>query len=634
MESEEKIVMTPKKPKAPNSTRLKIERKSISVPSKAAAATASNATNGNGTPKSKVHVAGGSYAGIVINKQQDGDDADDFANPSELCLEFRVYLKSTKTEKYIQERRVIGFWFKPQQCPSSQQAACAQDFFKTLVAPVDFPRDYVGFMKKVMRLMQMDYPMMAKVELELTQEKELDSLPVKPSDFRRQSKMSHGEEEEEEDGRSSTTSVGQNEILGAIEEAYPNSLTIDDMAGRFKTEKELIRQLVLQLVERELVKPVGGSGVPAGLPGTVDTATGAFRRVHTQNEENVTVVKQMSRAGISDQPTIAIITAHYFEKMAVDAVMTDRQTFVRYATNGEANVYTLGQIGGHRVVSTKLPMTGRTRDALIATGGTTTRLLGTFQAVEKVFLVGVGGAVPHFTDYSKHVRLGDVVISAPLHNSRFIYQYYEREMMPGVEGRYRYETKSWCPEDLCLQQIAESLTINRCADDPSWMKNYSAALESLRGEDETAVDSCSEAAAEEVAAAACLWSRPAADTDKLFMSVGGNTIIEVGHPSPKNGDQDPRSWGQPVLHLGPVATGRHVALNDQLRQEMASRNGVLAFDNELDSVVESIYGSRKESYVLIRGIADYKDGTKGHKNWQQYSALMAAAVLKSIIDQI
>ena len=43
-------------------------------------------------------------------------------------------------------------------------------------------------------------------------------------------------------------------------------------------------------------------------------------------------------------------------------------------------MYTLGDIGKHRVVSTKLPMAGgQSRDALIATGGTTTRLLGTFQ---------------------------------------------------------------------------------------------------------------------------------------------------------------------------------------------------------------------------------------------------------------
>jgi len=33
-------------------------------------------------------------------------------------------------------------------------------------------------------------------------------------------------------------------------------------------------------------------------------------------------------------PTIAVITAHYFEKVAVDAVMSNKQTFVRYATVG------------------------------------------------------------------------------------------------------------------------------------------------------------------------------------------------------------------------------------------------------------------------------------------------------------
>jgi len=34
-------------------------------------------------------------------------------------------------------------------------------------------------------------------------------------------------------------------------------------------------------------------------------------------------------------PTIAVITAHYFEKVAVDAVMSNKQTFVRYATVGK-----------------------------------------------------------------------------------------------------------------------------------------------------------------------------------------------------------------------------------------------------------------------------------------------------------
>ena len=50
----------------------------------------------------------------------------------------------------------------------------------------------------------------------------------------------------------------------------------------------------------------------------------------------------------------------------------------------------------------------------------------------------------------------------------------------------------------------------------------------------------------------------------------------------------------------------------------------------LCSHFQSIYGNRKDHYMLIRGIADYKDGTR-RKEWQQYAALMAASVLKSII---
>jgi len=38
---------------------------------------------------------------------------------------------------------------------------------------------------------------------------------------------------------------------------------------------------------------------------------------------------------------------------------------------------------------------------------------GTFGDVEHVLLVGVCGAVPHYTDYYNHVRLGDLVISMP-----------------------------------------------------------------------------------------------------------------------------------------------------------------------------------------------------------------------------
>lgn len=85
--------------------------------------------------------------------------------------------------------------------------------------------------------------------------------------------------------------------------------------------------------------------------------------------------------------------------------------FLLYLFIGESNVYTLGNIGAHRIVSTKLPAVGSTRESMTASGNTTTRLLGTFQKVDYVFIIGVAGGVPHYTDFKKHVRLGDVVVS-------------------------------------------------------------------------------------------------------------------------------------------------------------------------------------------------------------------------------
>ena len=159
--------MTPKK-KTSNSTTLKMERKKIVAAAKSDAS-------------SNVHVAGRTNTGIVVNKQQGQDQDDIWATiAAHLCLEFRVFLINTSTKRYTQEKRIISYWFKD-LFPLNQRATAAQDFFKTLVSPADFPRDYVGFIKKVMKLMQRQYPMMAKVEVEMTQEKEMDQLPNRPS---------------------------------------------------------------------------------------------------------------------------------------------------------------------------------------------------------------------------------------------------------------------------------------------------------------------------------------------------------------------------------------------------------------------------------------------------------------------
>ncbi|UYV69512.1 hypothetical protein LAZ67_6003862 [Cordylochernes scorpioides] len=66
------------------------------------------------------------------------------------------------------ESRQLRFWFKP-NLPDSEQMRCTQNFFKDLVTPSEFPRDYVGFIKKIMKLMQQRYPSIKRVEVELQQ---------------------------------------------------------------------------------------------------------------------------------------------------------------------------------------------------------------------------------------------------------------------------------------------------------------------------------------------------------------------------------------------------------------------------------------------------------------------------------
>ena len=57
----------------------------------------------------------------------------------------------------------------------------------------------------------------------------------------------------------------------------------------------------------------------------------------------------------------------------------------------------------------------------------------------------------------------------------------------------------------------------------------------------------------------------------LFIILGGQDLIEVGHPAPPEGVEDPRVRGAPVLHMGPVAAGKLVAQDDQLRQDFAAK---------------------------------------------------------------
>ncbi|XP_063909008.1 uncharacterized protein LOC135126793 isoform X2 [Zophobas morio] len=573
---QEQVVMTPKC-KTANSTTLIIERRAV------------NKTN------DKMHVAGGEHTGIIINKETANENGE--SSPAQLTLEFRVFLVSAQTGKHTPESRTLRFWFRDHpEVKDMEPATIAQDFFKELVSPQEFPRDYVGFIKKIMKLMQHSYKSISKLEVQLTQlqESAVPERPPRPGylHFELTSKCSVSADE---NSLGNVVLLTRDKVIEIIESSYPNPVTIQDIAKEHGWDEEEVAQYMAELQSSNVVKAMDH---------------GAYTRQQSQDTQ-VIIVKQMPTMVSSKQPTIAIITAQYCEKLAVDAMIENKETFVRYTTVGESNVYTLGNIGAHRIVCTKLPSVGHTREAMTAAGNTTTRLLGTFQKVDYVFLVGVGGGVPHYTDYNKHVRLGDVVISHPVSN-KDVYVYCETTK--ASDKGYDFEVKHYRPNNFILQEIAAHLRSSASGDNGTvspWGKYLKDGLNVLNSQIETD------------------FTPPSVETDKLYMTIGERDLIEVAHPVPQD-KTTKRQEGCPRIHLSTIASGRQVVRDDRLRQQFAAEVGALAFDCEFDAVIESVLGNCKDSFVIIRGISDYKDGTR-RKEWQPYASLAAASVMKSII---
>ncbi|XP_021706041.1 uncharacterized protein LOC5576007 isoform X3 [Aedes aegypti] len=579
--ADEQVVMTPRG-KTANSTVLLIERKLVQQVGE------------------RTHVAGGDHRGIIINKDAAaGQNAE--RSPAQLSLEFRVFLVSANTGQHSQESRKIRFWFRDWLQDGEVQAHVAQDFFRELVSPKEFPRDYVGFIKKIMKQLQKGYNEIQAVEVELRILEQTSAPPSRPLSF--------------EDSQFEVVPLTPEKILEMIEQAYPNPITPEDLAKDNGWDEEEVLQIMLLLKERGLIKSMEFN---------------SFTRIHHDDKE-IKIVKQMPTIASNKQPTIAIITAQYCEKLAVDAMLENKETFVRYTTVGtspeapinglqryrrsrrrfgESNVYTLGNIGAHRIVSTKLPSVGSTREAMTAAGNTTTRLLGTFQKVDYVFIVGLAGGIPHYTDYKKHVRLGDVVIAAV-----------SDQIKSSLDALGRTNAKPYCyvyngqgdlktyyPVDDCLQAIGKSLQLNDDGKKP-WEVYIKEGLINLNNRSDND------------------FSRPSPNTDKLYMNIGNKDVIEVAHPVDQD---DVDGVPQTRLHVGPIGSGYDLIKSDSLRTQYSQEYGLVATDVEMNSVLDSIVGNCRDSFILVKGVSDYKDGTTS-KKWQNYASLAAAAVMKTII---
>lgn len=217
--------------------------------------------------------------------------------------------------------------------------------------------------------------------------------------------------------------------------------------------------------------------------------------------------------------------------------------------------------------------------------------------------------MPHFTDYFKHLRLGDVLISK-VDGSSNLYYYCDKILQDQKDGSLEFHARKYHPKDLFLQRVVEQIqeTQERKNFHP-WEKYIAEGLDLLSTQEAD-------------------FNRPPAETDRLHMTIGEGNVIEMQHPEKPEGFEERK--GMPRIHYGIVGSGKRIVYAEDLRLDFAQRYGVSVIDTEFDQVLESIIGNVKESFIFIRGVADYKDGSS-KLEWQPYAALAAAAVMKSII---
>lgn len=531
-----------------------------------------------------IHEASGPYSGFIIKKVLPFNVQ---LEKCHLSFKLKVYMRQSGQKNMQHEQRTLQFWFSTQS--QKDRMTCSNSFFHNLFKGDNFPKDYFMFLLRVMQIFKALKPIsLLKIDIEKIGAPQPLETSMSIQDPKKYAEIITGK------------------ILEFLERAFPNTISVDELARLTETDGNTVYDFLRDLLARNLVKYYDNGNI------------WIRNIVNTQDEQTheVIMVQQQPSVANDDQPTVAIICVNYYEKLAVDAMMSNKVTFVRHKPEGESNVYTIGDIGEHRVVSTKLPHLGRdSRSAKISSGNTTTRLLGIFQRVDHVILVGCAGGVPHYSDSTRHPRRGDIIVSFPEasspedENEDFVYAHFELQK---EQNGSQIASKTWMPVANDLYKIVNSIRrtynpqINRKYP---WEEYLEEGIDSLYSDE---LD----------------CRRP--NEDKLFFTIGEKNVIEANHPEDPLNQSDRRQFGMPTLRFGKVGGGDKVAHDENLRHILSEQYGVICFDSDMDQVMESIEGNRKDSFMIIRSIVDYQDGST-NKEWQPYAALCAAAFMKTVI---
>jgi nucleoside phosphorylase len=306
--------------------------------------------------------------------------------------------------------------------------------------------------------------------------------------------------------------------------------------------------------------------------------------------------------------TVGWICAVHTEYVAAQAFLDREHDRPEELAPNDNNDYTLGEIGGHKIVIAVLPdgeygissATSAARD-----------VLHSFPNIRIGLMVGIGGGAP---SQKNDIRLGDIIVSASRGGNGGVFQYDFGKTVQGL---------SFCQTGFLNQPP----TILRTA-----VNGLKALYERKGHQLEEAIGNI----LEKNRKMRRKYNRPDPDSDRLYRSEvlhalhnGASCTRSCGNDPSKlimrperNEDDD-----NPAIHYGLIASANQVMKDALIRDTLAAQKDVLCFEMEAAGLMNHF------PCLVIRGICDYADSHK-NKEWQGYAAMAAAAYTKDLLCRI
>ncbi|TGJ73570.1 hypothetical protein EYR41_000659 [Orbilia oligospora] len=318
-----------------------------------------------------------------------------------------------------------------------------------------------------------------------------------------------------------------------------------------------------------------------------------------------------------DDFEICIICALPLEANAVQALFEEvKEENPLGKAPDDINTYSTGKIGNHNVVLVYMPGMGK-----VPAAGVSVNLKQSFKNIRLALLVGICGGVPGKT--AEGVMLGDIIVGKQIVHYDFGRQYENGFVMKdGPEdssGRQGHEIRSFVKKlEAGKEALGKKLSDYLGSALKHWGPEKINSLEDILFPSDywhvhQTPGSCSDGRCRNLSDL-CEVALKASCEDL------GCDTTESERPPELLRRQSPS------IYFGSVASGDKVMRSATLRDSIAQREGVIAFDMEAAGVWDYL------PCILIKGVCDYSDSHK-NKDWQEYAAVAAAAFAKAVLEQ-